>query len=781
MRDWRIKFDTPKIFALERGCIYSRYSPDFRNDRSAYEVQEFKTWQCPASTVLMLQPNFRDRDFGSSFRGLGSFRKTEGLATFWRSIAKSQDGLTMFSNLKPAGETKFIEALTVTAGIATINASDAFFDNLEWALESLQPIPIDGSFAIHYHGLTDELLRKNNWLYVQWDNIGIHISMQGHVRVLRYYDRGNLATDFYVEHEFDIAEPGELLGKSGYFSFIPIPGRGLAMYHSKAAGKQDNFSANASNFATRGSHLIPWTPRYIGTHYRLFESSLIRIALNPFHANVIGFQDITFAASGSFMDDIFDPKYRPTQLPSDVSPGVLQSFSENFATVGVTLKNNDGSVNWTAGTHRQGRILFDLSTSDDRYTPFVYGWGVQWLPVTQTRDTTEIIVKEAWDDVIQYMELTDDSEGNFEGTARLKVQSEDFVRIAERGTATFQVEYSEDGGTEWIVYNGGIAKFEQPLVQEYSPDWGLFYWAEVTLCDMHERFREGKNSLGTAFNSRTIAESINLVLTTSGFSQIVEDDFPASLFFRTLPDVPEGGGAQFPLSPNGGDSFEKILRVLLALASQQYLEFMLYYDWGGEEWAIAERARETEEPWILTYNPEDEDHTERIARYEDLKTFPLPPEGNVLVVSGLTDSDTAKAKKIYSDPIYNIPSQTDPESVDYLGWVDSIEVEIKGLTDQSWIDIAARQIEPRVLHRTEKNIVSIPAGHANLAIVPNMKMLLRKPPVQVNHGEDDREVTRWVKQCTLIIRREEHGDEVAGERMVLHLDEKWENEWKGFK
>jgi hypothetical protein len=597
--------------------------------------------------------------------------------------------------------------------------------------------------------------------------------------VMQYADRGNLAEDPVMVHEFDIAEPGDLLGKSGYFVFIPIPGRGLAMYHSIGSFKQHSFAANGTVFSARSAHLIPWQTHQAGSHFRLFESSLFRIGLNPFHSNVLGFQDVTFATSGHFMDSVFDPDYRPSLAPNDISAGVLASFSENFATVTPTLKNSAGTADWAAGTDRQGRINFELATSDDRYTPFIYGWGVEWLPVRQERDTTEIIVENGPEDVLQRIELTDNSEGHAEGHAVVKVETAELIAVVERGQTTVVVEYSVDG-SEWTVAFGGFAKVEKPLSMEYNPAWGFFWQAEFVLCDMHERFRTQRNAVGTAFNDRTIAESINLVLTVSGFEQIEEEEFPASIFYRRLPPIPEGAGSQFPLHPNGGDRYDKILQVLFLLASHQYEQYRMYYDWENTKWVVAERPRDFDNYWLLTYEESHEDQDALILYYEDVKLLPVPPEGNTLVVTGLTDPNPEKATRLQSAPIRNEAGLSDPESVDFSGWVDNIEVLVVGLTDQAEVDRMARTIGPRVLHRNLKAIVSLPAGHYNIEqLIPNTCVLLRLPP---QNGElDDREYTMWIKERTMVIDRDDHGaaEGVDNARTVLHLEETWENSFKG--
>jgi hypothetical protein len=58
-------------------------------------------------------------------------------------------------------------------------------------------------------------------------------------------------------------------------------------------------------------------------------------------------------------------------------------------------------------------------------------------------------------------------------------------------------------------------------------------------------------------------------------------------------------------------------------------------------------------------------------------------------------------------------------------------------------------------------------------------VLLRLPP---QNGElDDREYTMWIKERTMVIDRDDHGaaEGVDNARTVLHLEETWENSFKG--
>jgi hypothetical protein len=764
---WRFILDPPHSFAVEQGCLKSKYEPDFRESPGCF----VNTWRCPVTNLIMLEPSFRKRDFGSDFKNLANFTTTT-TSGYWQTNSKTADGVSMFSNVRPAGGSASLIEILVTTAIVAIDASASFQDELKWALESNFTLNIDEGFAIHYQGLTDEMLRKNNLFYVQWDNIGIHISQQGRVRVYEYADRGDLATSPTLVHDFDIADPGDFLGKPGRFVFLPIAGRGLVMYHMEKTAKSSSYLSNTNTYSVRGAHLIPWTARFIGSHFRLFETSQVRLALNPHIKFLLGFQNITYPASGTFLEEVFDPEYRPSFAPDDVSASALEAFGMNFGTVGATLRNAGNTANWTAGTDRQGRILFNLATSDTRYTPFVYGWGVQWLPVFATRATTPITITTGFNDVFQRLEWTDDSEGKFEGVAHLKLKSAAAVAIAERGDATYQIEYSSNG-TDWTVLNGGLCKFPK-LGMQFSPGAGYWWEGDVALYGMEARFDEMHMALGTAFDGMSIGESLNLVLQTVGFSAIPEADMPARALDRRLPPVPEGEAqTQFRFVPRGGDKANKVIRDLLLMLAAQYREYKLKYDWSNSKWILHERTRDTSAgaTWTIATTQAEEDHPNRVAYCDAITLEVEPPEHNAFCVIGMTSPDV-KGKRIISDPIKNLSSITDPLSVDYAGRVKSVQFVVESLTTIEEVNMMALRIAPRVvMGRNLRPQISIPPGHFNLSLAPDLHVTTQKPGGSTL-------VNCFVKVRTVVVDKANHSP-VAGranESMMLFCDENWENE-----
>lgn len=795
---WKITLDPAHTYAVEPGTIRSRYAQDFHAAANSTEG----TFQCPLTGLIMLEPSFKKRTFGDDFKDLDNFRHKTENATFWRAISKSLDGVQMFSSLRPTGQPKWLDALDVAAGIAVINASDTFFDNLEWALESKFALGIDEAFAIHYRGLTDEILRKNNWLFVQWDNIGVHFSHQGHVTILQYADRGDLEGDRVVTHEFDIAQAGELLGKSGQFVFLPIPGYGLALYHLLGAANFGNIATIARNYSVRGAHLIPWKERLIGNHTRLFDTSLVRMALNPFHSNILGFQNITFTTEGEYLEQPFDPGYKPSLAPNDVSAQALNNFGGQFGTATATLRNNNDSGNWTAGTDRQGRVRFHLATSDTRYTPFVYGWGAGWERVAPTRNPGEVEITTNYEsgttftsDVLQRLEWTDDSEGHFEGSCVLKIQSRAASIIMERGHCVYQIECSDDNDT-WTVVNGGIAKFNKPRM-EYHPSWGFFWQVKADLHGQHERFEELPHNLGTAFDGVVIGACINLCLRTSGFAPIADANMPAALLNIRVPALQEGTGFRF--HPRFGDKMNRILRLLLFMARTQNNEYKMVYDWVNEVWTVVRRPKnlgfEGEEPeWTITYDESLEDLDNNVAYYIDPMEFDFQPvEATSFTVvgvaetisrpgEGLFDGAVSGPKIFESTPIRNESAVSDPgtladPNMDYTGREMGVRILATGIASVEDANRIARQINPRFFHRNVLATVMLPPGHFRMRLAPDVKINLKLPPYFEQHGTDDANYDMWVKKRTVVVEGEEHGaaEGIANERTILQLESLWEN------
>jgi hypothetical protein len=797
-RFYRLKLDIPHQYAVEQGVLKSRYAQDFTDTPGGM----VDTWRCPVTGVMMLTPSFRSRSFADDFKGLNNWTRKVVAIDHWRGISKSIDAFSMLSNMRPAGGTKFFAPLDpniAAAAIFNVNASTSFYDELEWALVSNFQIGIDEAFCIHYRGLTDELLRKNNWMAIQWDDCYIHLSHQGHVTVCQYADRGDISAAPSVWHEFDIADPGDLLGKNGQMVFLPMPGRGLLMYHLLGGNKQNAFASNTGSFALKGSHLIPWPSRHIGNHDRMFEASQVRIALNPYHAHNFGFSNVTFAASGNYLEEKFDPGYKPSLDPVDVGALTLAHFGANFSTIAIDLRKADNSGLWTAGTDRQGRVKIFLTTSDSRYTPFVYGWGVQWMPVFQTRDSIPVTIYDGTiegeeedtylaGDVWRRIEITDDSNGNVEGTADLKIETALACKIVERGDSTWQLEYSEDEEDDeaWTIYYGGLCKFEPPVMQ-YHPDWGMFLLVRARLHGQEERFEEIPNTLGTAFDSGTLATCFNLVLNTSGFNAIADEDFPAAFLNIRIPPLAQGSNWRF--HPRFGDTYKHIIALLMFLSRTQNNEYKRIYDWENGVWTVVRRPHGEEEDgenlnWRLTYNQDEEDHENQIGFYcEEMRVEYQPVEATSFQVLGVVQEGEGQPAVYPSGEIRHDSAITDYEiddefNFEYTGRMKGARFVVPGCGSIELANEIARKVNPRFFHRNILPILMIPPGHANLDLKPDIEVTWVLPPRRGE--EDDRETVVYIKRRTLIIDVENHGPQRgdANEQMVLACDKIWEQPWK---
>jgi hypothetical protein len=148
-----------------------------------------------------------------------------------------------------------------------------------------------------------------------------------------------------------------------------------------------------------------------------------------------------------------------------------------------------------------------------------------------------------------------------------------------------------------------------------------------------------------------------------------------------------------------------------------------------------------------------------------------PPEHNAFVVIGMTSPDP-KGKRIISDPIRNLDSYNNPASVNYAGRVKSVQYVVESLTTIDEVNMMALRIAPRVvMNRNLKPQISIPPGHFNLSLAPDLHVTTQKPGATTL-------VNCFIKVRTVVVDRANHGPVagVANESMMLYCDESWENE-----
>jgi hypothetical protein len=743
--EWRLRLDVPIELASEPGFLRALHSADFRAEPHSL----VNTWLCPATRLLTLKPNWAGRNYYSAARPLSDFTYQ---AAGWKSVQRSRENSALMTTIRPVGSVSAPVALSLPVNLPTEDADAGAGDTMVWGLASNFLVDADEGIVLHLQTMADEINRRNHWVGVQWDNLFVQISGQGKLKVWQYPDRANLNTAPTLVDERDIALPGELDGRFCSVVLQPVPGLGLAVITSFAApfSPLNPASANAGQF--RG-FLVRLTGQWTGEYWTLTQPSVLRVAVNPYLAVVVGVQGVRFSSSGTFTDAIFEPNNRPGGAPETVRAIPLKTLKQDGAT--AEIRNKLDTAAWNPATDRLARVRMSLSSDDPKYTPFVQGYGVDWAPAYQTRATTPYTPR------LLALEWTEDERGGLDGRASLLMDGATARGIAERGDATFSLESNTDGAG-WVAEWGGFAT-DWELDAEHDLGGQFYYRCQVSLRDFYHRLSETHQNLETAFDGLLLGDAINLVLRGAGFRPI--DPLPAEIQEITVPISEEGSSWRY--APHLGDSGTEALRALLLLARRQYTEWMCFYKRSVDAWVLEKRARDTSAGarWSMMLKSSDHNVAGRVVRYQRLRMEPTPPEANIVTVTGATAVDP-RGKRLRSPVLQNSDSLVNASSADYLGRPKiSIGILGEGCT-QGEINRMARALFDAGGYRRVVAHVGAPD------FVPDLR-----PNRQVDLKRDGGStiVSMWVKRRTVKIlwamadgRKAEHVD--------YELDSVWESE-----
>lgn len=691
---YRMVLDLPTDFAVETAQTFSRHNSDFAPLSDSFT----NTYRCPVTGVVMLQPSLQSDDWRTGLVNRHDWRLSDAN---WQSVQRSLDQAIMLTTALPTASRtsspgSLIE-IDVDAAIIAI-ASSYLYDELRWAAETNFIIQADESFAIHYNSINDGFTRKKNWLAVQWDNIGLHFSPQGRCTVYQY-DRQNMAATPVMVDSFELFSPTEVHGKDGYFWFLPIPTLGLVVQHSTTP-QQSFVQSSSSQKATSRGRLIPWPSYDVGNETgRMFEASPVRLAINPYQDYVLNMNRVTFAGTGSYLDAPFSLNQESTQTPT-AYPIPLATWKQNI--VGG-LFNGKGNFAFTPGVDNSARMMSYLQTDDTRYTPFLFGYEATWPCLFATRNTTPYtLYSRAFlgdgGNRILSLSYTEDECGTVEGEAELFLSDTDLMAIAERGDATFRLDYtlSDDPYTslteaDWVTVTGGLAK---KWKNQYTSDGGGFYLKTTcSLHDMRELLHEGNAIRTGALDGKTIAEGINRILTSRGFAAITS--FPTSAVNKVIPTPTDGKGWRF--EGREGDNMSDYLDILLLFLRTQTTEYRARFDWPTYGWVIEKKPRDTVNFWTFSPKRSDTSVSGKVTHYRHAMFEPEPPEGNVVLVEGmLARSNTfiriageVDNARVTVGPYVNFDSTSNPASQDYLGRRVPVTYELYPMSDademQLWL------------------------------------------------------------------------------------------------
>lgn len=756
---WRLSLDQPYNFCTTEGWQKEVHCADFAPQADSLN----NTWREPLTRLVMLVPSFLRPEVYNTTDPATSFQMN--LAS-WAPAMRGLDAVQMFSLIRAAAASPSSVAITAPPFCVSLPNTAFANDSMVWGAATRAALAQDESFSIWYHGSNDEVTLKHNWWSVQWDNIQVHVRGNGQVDVY-LHDRANPGNVPTLVDTFSIGQPGDFQNKTGQFTFIPIPTRGLLMFHTAQPASLGLVSANVGIGAVKSSYLIPWPTSTDTSPGYLFQPSPLLLGVNPYMAHTFGLHHVRFASSGTYTDATLDPGFQPTTDPVDVSAFVLQTETTvNTA----TLVQTDGVTPWSHTTSRQGRVQIALSSlSGGLYTAFVEGYGVRFDPVFQGRDTTPLYLasqtSENLPDRTLEFEYTTDEWGKVEGEATALFTSEQGMAIVERGDTTWKLENSVDN-SHWTAVCGGIAKDFDPELR-LDPNYRPAYIAKFRLCDFWEVLREKHKLFSVAFDSVSVGDSINVMLRLAGFSKLAS--IPALAANTFVPPPPPG--QSWRLAPKIGDDGEEILRLLLLHLWQQKVEWRLRFDWPTTGWVLEQKPYNAGSLWTLHSLMTEESAGDQVWAYADVTPHPEPPECNRLVIAGKSTADTTGVT-VQAAPIQNDDSISNPASPDYLGRVKEANYYLDNVSDQGWINRFARALEPSVCHRHLGADLDIP--HLNMALMPNQQVAI----VAIAAGDTGTPrsllASGWIKKTKISVTQSD-GDRVFGlERMLLTVDSMWE-------
>ena len=756
MAQWRVSFDVPVPYSTEPGLIRTVHCADFRGEGTDQQ----NTYHEPTTGLVMLKPGHLNRSFSGDFKGLSNWNYK---ASFWQQSNRAIDangvGAPSLTSVRPAATDPTLIQLLVSTAIIAINASPST-DTLLWGLQSTFTLAADEGFCIHYHGITDELLRFENWFGVQWADVFLHVSQTGIARVYQYPRNSdttiNLTATPTLVDCFEFATPGDLVGSQGHIWVQPIPGYGILFSHSRTSQSTNLLSSNTNTSTVRG-HLISWPTRSLAAGPTVCDSSVVSVGVNPHSViGLLGWQSIRFPASGSFVDAILDPGYTPSHLPSLVSTLIVTTIGSVAAqtAASATLIKPNSTAAWAVGD-RQGRVSIALTTTNNIRTPFLQGHAVAWPPVFTTRSTTQVFPAAQ-----KSLEFTENEDGRFDGKASVIMETDAQRKIIERGDTTWLLERSLDHGVTWTTYNGGIASVDS--AEAFIDSRGFYYDASLTLHDNNERLRETHVYVQAAFDGVVLQTAFNVVLQGAGFSNLAS--VPSDFVSLTLP--PAGYAQGWNFSPRVSDDGEHSVDLFLLIARRQNVEYRLIYDWPTQLWHIDNKPRDTSVAgtWTLTAFS-DELPAAQTAVYQSLVIYPSPPEANIVTAAGVTSTSARVAIVVRSAPAINTASLTDATSPDYLGRFKSEEYQVDSLYDQTEVNKMARRIYDAVSHRRLKAKLISPSYQSGL--IPCTQVNVR---AQNAAGVRTTLFTAWIKKRTIEVA------DFDQELITYDLDTVWESE-----
>jgi hypothetical protein len=716
----------------------------------------------------MLRPNYDTTGSSSDTLPLSSYSYQ---SEYWRGSYDSHGRLSL-SPILPANHDPTLIELLVDIARYFILGSLPQNDTVLWAIHTRETLRADEGWTFYWKPISDEYQRKEDWFYLQWDNIGIHIGQAGRCRVL-LYDRSDMTKTPTLVEEFSYGRPEDLV-EHGIISFIPVPGVGLLFHTKRVAPGAPARAARAELWTTKG-HLIrlPTTFDAAGVPHITYESA-VHIALNPWALARVAVGRVSYGTSGVYVDQPRDLGIPVPTQPVTITPYYIKPPGTS---VSAAANNVDGTP-YDPGSHRY-RAQLTLTTTNNWLTPFVTGYTAYKPSVQTARNTTPIVLANVSDDGtadrLLHLEWSQDERDRFEGRAVTLLQTPAARRIAERADTVFKLEQSADNQT-WSTLFGGITR--KPTLKPFGGAGPWAYIAEWTLQDIWSRFEEVRVLWAPRQDNMAVGDAINQILATVGFAPI--SPVPDAVNAVTLPKIATPD-LSWQFAPREGDSLEQMLETLLLFLRAQFVDWKMPYNWDTGQWSIVQRSRDVSAFWTLDPRPGTANANNRVWQYGDDTTLrPEPPEGTTLLLIGRATAmpvtntpgvSTGSSTTIAITSKLQNPAAGDPASLDYAGRNIPVMIPMYPIDDQKQLDVMARRLFDMIMHRMLVGTISIPIYQPLLTPGTPVKLLdTTGTPLSVDapNGKSSEADILWIKRRTVTI------DQNNAETEVLELNSIWE-------
>jgi hypothetical protein len=506
------------------------------------------------------------------------------------------------------------------------------------------------------------------------------------------------------------------------------------------------------------------------------------VALNPFTDYRLSYVGVTFKDTGRYIDSVLAPHYFPSVTPT-VSPTPLNTVQQSIESDIL----NTALTPYSVGTDWNFRVRHFLRTSDARYTPFLFGYEVQFPAVRNPRPLPSLTVYDTvgnWDS-IQKLEFTEQDDARFEGTLAILCRTDALKAIINRGAATYLLQTSTDGRL-WYNYNGGIASsFKFSPLQGASGTSNADIMFTCKLIDMREFMKDSHVLTTGSMDGLTITQAVNRMLGNSGQGQL--SSWPVEADYTYIPFPPAGGSWKFE-AHSGETLTDYIDRVLLFLRREN-VEYVLRYDWLAlDGWVIEPKPRHTDNPWRI-YSVSDYDNSVGNAWHYIDKNVPeisvMPPEANMLIIEGMLDPNQNKVwhgndetqEATMTAPTKQRKSFRDVDSIqtvnseNYLGWMKMMKVSMFPCTDPVELDRMGRRILKMVDVRSRKATgIQIEIPKNNTDAVNIFYGLTRSTRVILMDNMSNVMIDGWIK-----VRHYSHGFDTVP-YLNIELDTIWEGD-----